>query len=136
MLSLNCCFASFGQNKNYKIIVNAGLPYENIERTVIQKIFLGKRTTWDNGSPAIPVTLNSRDVHAAFLNDIVKKSPDAFNSLWMSLLYTGRATPPPSFASDTELLMYVAETPGAVGYIESTTSLENVTGIRVITVKD
>jgi hypothetical protein len=61
----------------------------------------------------------------------VNKSFAKWNAHWKRMVFTGNGTPPKQFDTQQELLEYVAETEGAIGYVDAETPVENVTIIEV-----
>jgi hypothetical protein len=47
------------------------------------------------------------------------------------MVFTGNGTPPKQFATQQELLEYVATTAGAIGYLDAETPVKHVTIINV-----
>ena len=85
------------------IIVNKGVSVSSIDADSMQKIYLGKKTKWDNGDKIVPVTLNEGPVHDAFLKNIVKKSSTQFLTYWKQMIFTGKGIPPKSVPSHCSL---------------------------------
>ena len=92
----------------------------------VQLVFLGKKTKWENGDKIYVVTLKNGALHEAFLKAYVNKTPARFSSYWKIAIVTGTGIPPKTFASEQELMGYVADKKGAVGYISSSTEPEGV----------
>jgi len=81
-------------------------------------IFLGKKTVWDNGEKIVPVILRSGASHEAFLKDVVEKTSAQFSTYWKQYAFWGKGKEPKSFDSESDLVKYVSETKGAVGYAD------------------
>ena len=122
------------QQKEFVVIVNNSVLENSINQSTLQKIFLGKKIQWDNGDAIVPVTLKEGDVHEAFLDEIVKKSPSAFSSFWISQLYTGKAVPPPSYENDEQVKQVVEQTRGAVGYISKEAMGKDSSEVKILEV--
>jgi ABC-type phosphate transport system substrate-binding protein len=113
------------------IIAHKDAPETTLSEKDLQEIFLGKRVQWQDTSAIHPVTVKDKDLHGAFLKQYIKKSISKWNAHWKRLVFTGNGTPPQQFKTEQELLEYVAETEGAIGYVDAETSVENVTIIEV-----
>ena len=113
------------------VIANKNVAENALDKGAAERIFLGKKTTWENGDKIVPVTLDGGDAHADFLKSCVGKTPSQFSAYWKQQIFTGKGTPPRSFKNEADLVKYVSETPGAVGYVSSGASVENVKVIKI-----
>jgi ABC-type phosphate transport system substrate-binding protein len=107
------------------IIAHKGVPETTISENELQDIFLGKRVQWQDNSAIHPATLKVKDLHSAFLKQYIKKSVSKWNAHWKRMVFTGNGTPPKQFKTEQELLEYVTETEGAIGYIDAETLVDN-----------
>ncbi len=101
------------------VIAHSSVPGDAVDASTLQGIYLGKTSTWSDGSPVAPATIKGGDVTDAFLKSYVKKSSSQFASFWKKAVFTGTGTPPKEFGSDAEMVAWVAATPGAVGYVSA-----------------
>ena len=108
------------------IIAHKDNPESSISARELQEIFLGKRVQWKDNSTIHPSTVKGGPLHEDFLKQYVKKSPSQWIAYWKRIVFTGNGTPPKQFASQEELLEYVANTRGAIGYTDEATTTENV----------
>jgi ABC-type phosphate transport system substrate-binding protein len=116
---------------DYAVIANAGVPGTSVSKADLKAIFLGDKTTWSNGAPITVVVLEEGAAHKAFLEDVLGKTPAQFDNYWKKLVFTGKATPPRSFADAAALASYVAKEPGAVGYIAAGTPAGSAKTLKV-----
>jgi hypothetical protein len=77
------------------------------------------------------VTLKESEIHNTFLKQYLKKSEATWRAYWRRMVFTGQGMPPEQVETQEELLEYVANTEGAVGYIDTEAPLDNVTIIEV-----
>ena len=89
------------------VVANPDVPEEIILGRDLQRIYLGKRTTWPDKSSIVPVMLKSGPVHGEFVEDLVGRSEHRFASYWRQMVFTGKGVPPKSFASEDELVDFV-----------------------------
>lgn len=108
--------------ESVKIIVNDQVEIQTISHNTIQKIYLGKKQTWDNGLKIIPVMLSECPIQEIFLKEFVQRNYALFNAYWLRAIYTGTGVPPVTFSSESELIEYVRSTPGAIGYAANSTN--------------
>ena len=105
------------------IIANPSVPANVLDQQEIQKIFLGKIAKWSNDDMVTIVVSKEEQVHKRFLNEYVKRSANQFQMVWRQNLFTGKGKIPVQVNSMDELVEYVANTEGAIGYISSTESV-------------
>ncbi len=113
------------------LIVNPGNETDALSQKDLQKIYLNKKSHWRSGVRVVPVTLESGSIHDAFLNRYLRKDQRQFSLMWKRLLFSGNGVPPVSFASEEEVIDFVARTPGAIGYVSGKVSLTGVTAVRI-----
>jgi ABC-type phosphate transport system substrate-binding protein len=101
------------------VIANKGVASSSVSRDEIQRMFLGKKTTWENGKKVVPVDQKGGRVQSGFLAEILKKTEAQYDSYWKQAVFTGVGLPPKSFETDAEVVQFVEKTDGAVGYIDS-----------------
>lgn len=112
------------------IIVNPAVPETVIESKDLQRIYLGKQTQWQDDTSIVPVMLKSGPLHETFIEQYVDRSVQRFVTYWRQMVFTGKGIPPKSFARESELVAYVASTPGSVGFASTAA---NVSGVKVLT---
>jgi ABC-type phosphate transport system substrate-binding protein len=113
------------------VIAHSNIPETTITTKELQEIFLGKRVQWQDNTAIHPVTIRDRKLHETFLKQYIQKSPAKWNAHWKRMVFTGNGTPPRQFDTQQELLDYVANTAGAIGYVDAETPVEHVTIIEV-----
>ncbi|MBN2105483.1 hypothetical protein JW835_15700 [bacterium] len=123
-------FSLFAQ-QDIKVIVQKDMALTEIDRNTFQRIYLGKNKFWKDGSAIVAVHLRGGPAHEVFLKDFINRTDSKFRSYWNWIVFTGRGVPLRSFENEAELIQYVAETPGAIGYVSSETNTDNVKVISV-----
>lgn len=98
----------------------------NMDDEQVSKIFLGQTKTFPGGAEATPVDNKEGPLREDFGNKVLKKSPAQLKALWARQIFTGGAKPPRELASEDEVLKFVASTPGAIGYIDSSKANSSV----------
>lgn len=99
-----------------QIIANPSFGTAELSAGEVKDIFLGTRTAVA-GIDVVPVLANAGAAHDVFLKTYVGKSDQGLRNHFKSLVFTGKGSMPRSFASDAEIVRYVAGTKGAIGYI-------------------
>ncbi len=99
------------------VVTNAGNSVNSIPLSQLSRIFLGQSSVYPDGSMAIPLDING-EARNQFYRDVLKKSPEQVEKYWARMIFTGKAQPPREIKlSDVKAL--VAETPGAISYMDS-----------------
>ena len=104
---------------DYVVITNNDNPVTALSAKEVKNYYLGKQTSWSNGSKVTVYTQNDSGIHQPFLKQLVRKSPQQYTTYWKKSLFTGTGLPPKDFASDDEMKKAVAAQPGAIGYISA-----------------
>ena len=115
-----------------KVIANSSVALSDISTDELKRIFLATKTSLDDGTRVEPVLAKSGAAHESFLKEYVGKTDAALSTYYRSLVFTGKASLPKSFASDAEVISYVAKTKGAVGYVSAGAA---VSGVKTLEVK-
>jgi ABC-type phosphate transport system substrate-binding protein len=108
----------------FKVVVHAGVTGDRISRLKLSDIFLRKSLSWGDGSAIAPVDQSTTSpVRESFSKDVHGESVLAVQAYWMRQISAGRGRPPSVKASDAEVLRFVAETPGGIGYVAAEAAL-------------
>lgn len=113
------------------IIANKNAPVEALSTDEIQRIFLGKKTTWPDGNQIIPICLKSGPTHAAFLRTYLDMNPAQFDVFWKQAVFTGTGRPPKALRSESDVIQLVKSTAGGVGYVDADTPRGTLKTIKV-----
>jgi hypothetical protein len=112
-----------------QIIANTSVAAE-LSAADVKDIFLGVKDA-AGGSTVVPVLASGGPTHEAFLKAYVGKSDQALRNHFKSLVFTGKGSMPKAFASDAEVIRYVASTKGAIGYVSGGAELAGVKKVHV-----
>ena len=86
----------------------------------ISRLFLGKLKEFDDGTVAIPIYAEDENpAHNEFNNKVLNKSAGQLKAYWSKLLFSGKGSPPKSFASDAEIIAEVIASKGTIGYVSA-----------------
>ncbi|MEZ4272685.1 MAG: hypothetical protein R3C68_15015 [Myxococcota bacterium] len=103
---------------SYKVIVHPTCPVEFVDKRELLRIFLKKNTRWPESALVYPVDLHAdSDIRKRFTDDVMERSVSAVLSHWQQAIFSGRAVPPLELKSDAEIVRYVINTKGAIGYV-------------------
>lgn len=117
---------------DFVVIVNPANKAGSLSRDEVQRFFLRNATTWSDGEACKPVDLpKASPVRAAFSKEVLGRSMAALDQFWTHSVFSGRAVPPSERKTDREVIEYVRENAGAIGYVSAGTALEGVKKIAV-----
>ena len=103
------------------LIANASVKETRVSKEDITLIFLGKKTKWMDGQKIHVAVLKTGNTHEAFLDRYVNKTPAKYSTFWKIAIISGTGFPPKFFQKEADLVSYVAEIKGAIGYISAET---------------
>ena len=102
------------------VIVSAKNANYGLEKTDVEQIFLGKISTFPDGSKAVPIDQNEGSASRDAFNDrVLGKSASQLKAYWSRLIFTGKGTPPKESGNDAEVKALVADNPNLVGYVDA-----------------
>lgn len=101
------------------IITNKNVSENTLNQEHLQDIFLGKVVQWEDHKAIRMAVLRDPKLHEVFLEEYIHKSQNQWRMYWKRMVFTGRGLPPRTVNSEAEMLEYVAETDGAIGYVTS-----------------
>jgi hypothetical protein len=111
----------------FRVVVHAGNSAPSAPSDFVMNAFLKNTSRWPEGEPIQPVDLRfGSPVREAFSKSILQRSAAAVRNYWQQRIFTGRGVPPPEVSSDAEVIRYVQEHPGAIGYISTQVDAANV----------
>jgi len=114
-----------------KVIAHSGVADATLSQGDLQKIFLGKQGSWSNGAGIEVAVISGGPAADEFLKTFVKKSPSQFKTFWKKAVFSGTGTAPGEFASDAEMVAWVAATPGAIGFVSDGAATDGCKTIAV-----
>lgn len=100
------------------VVANQSVPDDTLRSKELGNIYYGKRTRWSDGTTLIPVVRKQGKIQDQFISSVLHKSVGQYESFWKQALFTGEGIPPRAFATEAALLEYVANTAGALGFVE------------------
>jgi ABC-type phosphate transport system substrate-binding protein len=117
---------------SFKVVVNKKNPVYTMTRDEVSRIFLKKNPQWRGGEPMLPVDLiSSNPLREIFSRSIHQQPLRVINIYWQKKIFTGTGLPPVQKMNDAEVLAFVSEHPGAIGYVSAGADLESVKELRI-----
>ncbi len=104
------CAAAFASDDLY-VISNAQLALSPEE---IKEVFLGE-VQFAGSTRLVPI--DNGAAQAAFLERVLRMRPDRYAAWWTKKAFRDGVNPPPVRASDAQVMAFVKDTPGAIGYV-------------------
>ena len=103
----------------FAVIAAPGATDQHLTRESVALIFRRKQNYWESGTRIQPVNLAAdHPLRLAFSRAVLGADPAALDSYWNEQYFRG-IRPPYVVASNEAMLRFVAETPGAIGYVDA-----------------
>lgn len=116
---------------DYVVIVNKDSPLTTASSADLKRVFTGKMENIGSEKVA-PVNLSlDNPAAASFLSEIVGMGSADYKSYWLAQQIRGGSSAPTVKKSDTEMISYVKENTGAIGYVPKGSATD---GVKVLTV--
>ncbi|MBI4979118.1 MAG: hypothetical protein HZC28_16680 [Spirochaetes bacterium] len=129
LLALSLMAPLAAQETDIALIVNKAIAVEKISAQDVRDIFTAKKRSWDD-STAVKIVIQSKNL-PSFFEKFLGMSDSSFKKLWLKLTLEGKAKAPTDLTSDTEVLKYVAENSGAIGYVKAAALTDAVKRVSV-----
>jgi ABC-type phosphate transport system substrate-binding protein len=115
------------------IVVNRSNPVDSLSLPELRKIFMGEQDHWSNGRRITVVMLEPGKVERqAVLSQIYKMDEKDFNQYFLHNMFTGELhAAPKALGSSTEVLKFVFNIPGAIGYLKPSDVNDSVKVVRI-----
>jgi ABC-type phosphate transport system substrate-binding protein len=122
-----------GAEQAVAIIVNQSNPVENFSFDDLRKIFLGERSHWPNGRRITLVMLDpSQPERKAVLRDIYGMNEKDLNNHFIQGVFSGAVfVSPKNLPTPPDVLKFVFNVPGAIGYVRASDVDSTVKVLRV-----
>ena len=112
-------FISTPAQSELVVIGNSKTVFSELNTRIISRIYTGKVIEIE-GASVIPVnSTQTTSLRNRFLEKYLSQNENEYSAYWTVRRFIGKGTPPKEFASVTDIITYVAETPGAIGYIDT-----------------
>ncbi len=120
--------------QSYKVIANNSVSVSNLTKKDASDYFLKKKKKWPDGSKVAPIDMRANiNARKAFTKEVHRKSVSAIKTYWQQTVFAGKGTPPSEKKSDMEVINYIKNTPGSIGYVSASAS---ISGVKTISISD
>ena len=114
----------YGAEPEIIIIGNGGLNETSLTMNDLKEIYMGEKKFWKNGQKINVSMLISCDTQQKFHKLYLNMSLFQFVHHWKLIIFSGKGKFPKTLDTEQELINYVSETQGAIGYISSNTIIK------------
>jgi ABC-type phosphate transport system substrate-binding protein len=125
--------ASAGSDQVLAIIVNQSNSVDNFSLSELRKIFLGERSHWPNGRRITLVMLDpAQPERKVVLREIYGMNEKDLSQHFIQGVFTGVVfVSPKTLANPSDVLKFVFNVPGAIGYVRASDLDGSVKILRV-----
>ncbi len=122
-----------GNDQSLAIIVNQTNPVDNFSLAELRKIFLGERSHWPNGRRITLVMMDpAQPERKVILREIYGMNEKDLSQHFIQGVFTGAVfVSPKTLANPAEVLKFVFNVPGAIGYLRASDVDNSVKVLRV-----
>ncbi len=115
-LAMSC--AATAVSAGAVVIGNPGINATQLSVEQVRDLFLAKTTKLPDGTTVTVIDQqDDTPIKDAFYTNVVGKTPRQLKAYWAKIVFTGQGVPPKSYAGDQAVKQQVANTPGAIGYV-------------------
>ena len=123
---------AFAQETAFKVVVNPANPASSLPRAQLSRMFMKKVQAWEDGQKVTPVDQSETSaVRGVFSRSVHREAAGTIKSYWLQQVFAGRLVPPAELPSDTEVLAFVRNHVGAVGYVSAAAATRGVKVLEV-----
>lgn len=118
---------------DYKVIVNNANGKSSLSKKELTQLFMKKTAQWSDGTPVVAVDQTEKSaVREQFTLAVHGKSVSAVKSYWQQQIFSGRDVPPVEKSSDAQVVAFVRQNAGAIGYVAAGA---DTSGVKVVAVQ-
>ena len=100
------------------VVVNQNNPTDNLSRSELIDLYMGKYVAFPDGSKAVPLDIeNDTQVRQQFYQALLGMPLARVNAYWSRVKFSGRARPPLKQIDQDAVIEYLNQTDNGIGYI-------------------
>lgn len=120
------------EGKGIIIVASPSISYSQISASDLRRVYLGKMKKWPNGMRIKVAQIKQGVLAESFSEQVMKKPLKKYKLYWKRVVAAGTGIPPRSFKTQHEILEYVRNTEGAMGYVSSSGDTEGLVILDLI----
>ena len=109
------------------VVANTTQPHTDLSREQVRNLFMGASVGYQLYPVALPPQNRTRSLFNA---KVIGMAESRIQSYWAQMKFTGRLTPPDEVSNEEEMLKYLNENEGSIGYL--TTGTEIPEGLTIL----
>ncbi|MAK90515.1 MAG: hypothetical protein CMI13_04675 [Oleibacter sp.] len=102
------------------VVANTGGKTMTLSREQVRNLFMGASLGYDFNPVSLPPHHHLR---LMFNTQVIGLSESRIQSYWSQMKFTGRLRPPKELSSQTDILQFISESRGNVGYLPDTAEI-------------
>ena len=119
--------------QNFKVIVNNANTASSVTTKELSDFFLKRKSKWSSGGGVEVIDLGAKSsTRESFSSSVLGKSTAQVRAFWQQAVFSGANTPPREANNEAEVVEFVKNNPGAIGYVSPGA---NTSGVKTLTVK-
>lgn len=121
---------SVGSSEAIAVVVHPLNPVTDISMAKLQRIYLGRKTTFDDGHSI--VLMEYKPLQEQFYQVLLNRSASKMRKLWMKKVFAGDyATPPVIFDKISEAVKFLSDNSGSIFFLPPEAVSDSMKVIRV-----
>ncbi len=113
-------------------VVNHQVSQDSISKHGLSAIFKMRLNKWKDGSPiTVFVLADDEPLHKSFCKEVLNVFPHQMRRIWDRLVFSGSGQAPITLESENEMLQMLISTPGAIGYLKSSSIKKGVKALTI-----
>jgi hypothetical protein len=117
--------------ENIYVIGNSSVK-SSLSQTELHDILYSDKREWSEGKPIVIAVMDSQHpTFKLFAQDLYKLPSNQVSRIWLKAIMQKKAEVPVDFTSEEELLEFVIQTSGSIGFISKKTEPLNVKRIQI-----
>jgi ABC-type phosphate transport system substrate-binding protein len=125
------------EQNDFVVIVHQSNPYSEITIEELSNIFLKKISRWKHSDELIyPLDLlEDAPIRIVFSKVVHGRKVSSIKAYWQRQIFSGREIPPPEKETERDILEFISQKTGAIGYVSASTELDEY-DVKPITIID
>ena len=115
------------------VIVNSSNSVTQLSKAALRNIYLGNTSTWENSKQIVIIDyVADNQLRNSFSELYLNLSPKRVSMIWIKASLSGKTIPPKVFHTEDEIIKFVSENEGAIGYLGKASNLpQNIKIVQI-----